>query len=237
MILSLILQLGWAFSLAHAADGYEIEYRPYNSGTMREEVVYRVDGPNRVPVQRRIYTSDNELREASFLQKNGKWAGYGDTNLPRQLSMQILAVNNSSPKRSQVKSLPPKGEFDRTVAPGALGNPVSFSVPRAKAPEEDEERSLDSGTTNIVDSLPGDRNPTEAAETSDSDAGAPGGIRCEAGDGEFVICSGVIYRRDRTGSIIQALRTMKIESRSGPNGLGRDSALPVENPFSSKSAQ
>ena len=114
---------------AHA-ETYEIGYSHYDGmGTkMRQETVFRIDDVGlRKAIQTRIYVDDtNELREASFLQKNGKWALYGDTNLPASLKAQINLANKLAKNRILVTEHPRTPE-DASVKPGALGDPVMVS--------------------------------------------------------------------------------------------------------------
>lgn len=91
------------------ADSFEVETSYYNGlGTkMRQEKAIRIDGTgNRQPIQTRIYVdATNQLREASFLQKDGTWKLYGDTNLPAELKTQIELVNKKAATPSRDSKL------------------------------------------------------------------------------------------------------------------------------------
>src|SRR5262245_22589449 len=87
-----------------APSGYTIEYSHYDGfgKKMRRETVYEMPASGQIgkPIQTRIYLDEtNELREASFLQENGKWASYGSGNLPAQLKEQIGYANRIALRR------------------------------------------------------------------------------------------------------------------------------------------
>lgn len=173
-ILFLLLSIS---SLAEGAT-YEIEYSYYGGlgQKMRKETAYRVEpSGKREAIQTRIYAdANNELREASFLLKNGKWELYGDTNLPSGLKKQLDLVN----KLATVK--------ERSKAESGTSKEI----------EEDD----------LLEDNP------NAQKEEEEDEQAIGAISCEMASPEYVICAGTIYRRDKTGSIQNILRSLKASS-------------------------
>lgn len=133
MKIAVFLFMALLFAPALAiAETFQVEYTTYgDSPKMRQETVYRKGLAGlRQAFQARIYVDGtNELREASFLQKNGKWATYGDSNLPAPLKEQVEFVNASSNK-TQIYGEHPKRVSDNSVAPGGAGDPVLLEVPK-----------------------------------------------------------------------------------------------------------
>ena len=117
------------------AETFEVEFSIYGTEpVLRRETVYRKGiAGQRQAFQARIFTHEsNELREASFLQKNGKWAVYPAPALPEELKAQMDLVASSS-TRLQIYGGHPTITPDRSVKEGEKGNPVLLEVKEKKA--------------------------------------------------------------------------------------------------------
>jgi hypothetical protein len=117
------------------AETFQVEFSTYGTEpVLRKETVYRKGmAGQRQAFQARILTHEsNELREASFLQKNGKWAVYPAQALPEELKAQMELVASSS-SRLQIYGEHPTITPDRSVKEGEKGNPVLLEVKEKKA--------------------------------------------------------------------------------------------------------
>lgn len=114
---------------------FEIDYSTRGSEpVMRQETVYRKGIAGiRQAFQTRVYVDgSNELKEAAFLQQNGRWARYSSAELPGALKAQIDFVNKSGPRRVQAYSHPPV-VLDNSLKAGEVGKPVLLVIPETGA--------------------------------------------------------------------------------------------------------
>jgi hypothetical protein len=117
------------------AENFQVEFSTYGTEpVLRRETVYRKGmAGQRQAFQARILTHEsNELREASFLQKNGKWAVYPAQALPEELKAQMELVASSS-SRLQIYGEHPTITPDRSVKEGEKGNPVLLEKKEKRA--------------------------------------------------------------------------------------------------------
>jgi len=108
------------------AETFQVEFSTFGTDpVLRRETVYRkgIAGQRQAFQARILAHASSELREASFLQKNGKWAVYAADSIPEELKEQIDLVAGSS-TRMQVFGEHPVITPDRSVKEGEKGNPV-----------------------------------------------------------------------------------------------------------------
>ena len=88
-----------------ATSTYELEWSYYDGfgdkTQMRQETLYERTGQTRRPIQTRIYlNSTNELREAAFLNRRGKWQYDPDTS--SKFVTELVNRSNRGAKRTEV---------------------------------------------------------------------------------------------------------------------------------------
>jgi hypothetical protein len=117
---------------ADQIQSYEMDFGKLRG--CRQEVVYKTAGNIRQAIQTRVYCDAKKtdlVTESGFLQKDGSWRIYGDTNIPKVLEAEIERTNLRVSKRNHVPTLDASAaqdhSKDKPYKPSDVGSPVSVN--------------------------------------------------------------------------------------------------------------